>query len=52
MPPLDQIQPELCYFWWSITLQSTADENAIRDVFLFVEDGSNLEIELLAGGAA
>ncbi len=47
VPPLDQIQPELCYLWWSITLRSTADENAIRDVFLFVEDGSELEIELL-----
>jgi two-component system, chemotaxis family, sensor kinase CheA len=47
VPPLDQIQPELCYFWWSVRLQSTADENAIRDVFLFVEDGSTLEIELL-----
>jgi two-component system chemotaxis sensor kinase CheA len=51
VPPLDQIQPELCYFWWSITLQSTAGENAIRDVFLFVEDGSNLEIELLREAA-
>jgi two-component system chemotaxis sensor kinase CheA len=47
VPALDQIQPDLCYFWWCITLQSTAGENAIRDVFLFVEDGSNLEIELL-----
>ena len=47
VPPLDQIQPELCYFWWSITLQSTADENTIRDVFLFVEDGSNLEIQIV-----
>lgn len=51
VPPLHQIQPELCYFWWSITLQTTADENAIRDVFLFVEDGSNLEIELLQEAA-
>ncbi len=47
VPPLDQIQPELLYFWWSITLHSTAGENAIRDVFLFVEDGSNLEIEMV-----
>ncbi len=47
VPPLDRIQPDLCYFWWSITLQSAAGENAIRDVFMFVEDGSNLEIELL-----
>ena len=47
VPRLEQIQPDLCYLWWSITLQSTADEDAIRDVFLFVGDGSNLEIELL-----
>jgi two-component system chemotaxis sensor kinase CheA len=47
VPSLDRIQPELCYFWWSITLQSSADENTIRDVFLFVEDGSNLEVNLL-----
>src|SRR5262249_15071072 len=51
VPPLEGIQPDLCYFWWSITLRSTADENAIRDVFLFVEDGSNLEIELLQENA-
>jgi len=47
VPALDQIQPELCYLWWSITLESTADANAIRDVFLFVEDGANLDIESL-----
>ena len=46
VPPLDQVQPELCYFWWSVTLRSMCDENAIRDAFIFVEDGSNLEIEM------
>jgi two-component system, chemotaxis family, sensor kinase CheA len=47
VPALDQMQPDVCYVWWSITLQGTADANAIRDVFLFVEDGSKLEIEML-----
>lgn len=47
VPALDEIQSDLCYIWWSLTLQSTADENAIRDVFLFVADGSNLEIGVL-----
>lgn len=47
VPALDEIQSGLCYLWWSITLRSNADEAAIRDVFLFVADGSNLEIELL-----
>jgi two-component system chemotaxis sensor kinase CheA len=46
VPSLDQIQPERCYVWWSIRLETRAGENAIRDVFLFVEDGSNLEIQL------
>ncbi len=44
VPPLADIQPELCYLRWTITLQTKADENAIRDVFLFVEDGCTLEI--------
>lgn len=47
VPALDEIQSDLCYIWWSLTLQSTADENTIRDVFLFVADGSNLEIGVL-----
>jgi two-component system, chemotaxis family, sensor kinase CheA len=45
VPCLDTIQPDLCYFQWTIRLQSGCDKNAIRDVFIFVEDGSKLEIE-------
>ncbi len=48
VPALDEIQPNVCYFWWTITLRTGADRNAIRDVFLFVEDGSTLEVEALA----
>jgi len=44
VPALDGIQPDACYLWWEITLHTAADENAIRDVFIFVEDGSRLEI--------
>jgi two-component system chemotaxis sensor kinase CheA len=47
VPALDVIQPDRCYLWWTITLGTSADKNAIRDVFLFVEDGSTLEIECL-----
>jgi two-component system chemotaxis sensor kinase CheA len=46
VPALDSIQPDLCYLWWTITLQSAADQNVIRDVFIFVEDDSQLEIEV------
>lgn len=47
VPALDEIRPNICYLWWTITLQTDADRNAILDVFLFVEDGSTLEIEAL-----
>jgi two-component system chemotaxis sensor kinase CheA len=50
VPPLDQIDPERCYLYWDILLTTTADENAIRDVFIFVEDESVIDIEPLAEG--
>jgi two-component system chemotaxis sensor kinase CheA len=44
VPMLDQLVPDQCYLGWDITLQTTADFNAIKDVFIFVEDGSSLSI--------
>lgn len=40
----------MCYLSWTITLYSGCDENAIRDVFIFVEDGSRLEMEQIETG--
>ena len=51
IPALDLIQPDLCYLSWMITLRSGCSENAIRDVFIFVEDGSELEIERIKTGS-
>ncbi len=45
VPALDTIEPEQCYLWWTLTLTSACDRNAIRDVFIFVEDDSKIEIE-------
>lgn len=45
IPDLEAIEPELCYLWWNITLRSSCELNDIRDVFIFVEDDSKLEIE-------
>jgi two-component system chemotaxis sensor kinase CheA len=45
LPPLAELQSDVCYLWWSIQLTAAVDSDAIRDVFLFVEDGSELEIE-------
>jgi two-component system chemotaxis sensor kinase CheA len=46
VPPLEQIDPVKCYLWWNAVLHTHEDEGAIRDVFMFVEDGSELEIKL------
>lgn len=45
MPTLEELQPTACYLGWTITLLTAADENAIRDVFVFVEDGAELTIK-------
>jgi two-component system chemotaxis sensor kinase CheA len=45
IPGLDDIQPDICYLRWTVKLRSGCDENAIRDVFIFVEDNGKLEIE-------
>ena len=45
LPALAEMETSVCYLWWTITLTTAADLNDIRDVFLFVEDGSELRIE-------
>ncbi|MFN7996740.1 MAG: chemotaxis protein CheA [Bryobacteraceae bacterium] len=45
IPPLETLEPDVCYVWWDITLRTTSDENAIHDVFIFVEDSCELKIE-------
>lgn len=52
VPALEAIQSDRCYLWWDITLTARVDENAIRDVFIFVEDGSRIEIEELPTAGA
>jgi two-component system chemotaxis sensor kinase CheA len=47
IPDLTEMDPESCYIWWDMILITDKDENAIRDVFIFVEDESELSIELI-----
>ncbi len=51
VPVLDGIQPDRCYLWWDIALGTDAGRDAIRDVFIFVEEGSEIEIEVETGEA-
>src|SRR5208337_565696 len=44
VPPLSEIDPERCYVWWEMDLATGAGREAIRDVFIFVEDACELSI--------
>ncbi len=45
VPLLADIVRDRCYFSWEIVLFTAAGINAIRDVFIFAEDGSQIDIE-------
>lgn len=45
MPEFEQMNPEKCYASWEIILKTNKGTDAIKDVFIFVEDQSDLIIE-------
>jgi two-component system chemotaxis sensor kinase CheA len=45
IPMLNDIEPEACYLGWEIDIKTSQSVNAVRDVFIFVEDKSELRIE-------
>jgi two-component system chemotaxis sensor kinase CheA len=49
IPALDGFDPERCYTSWDAVLTTGAGENAIRDVFIFVEDRAELSIARIEG---
>ena len=48
VPSLEDIDPEGCYVHWDVILTTDQGLNAIRDVFIFVEDDCELRIEAIA----
>ena len=47
IPPLDDIDPERCYVSWDIILTTDRGIDAIRDVFIFVDDASRVDIAMI-----
>ena len=47
LPYLEDIDPEKCHVGWDIIISTGADPNALRDVFVFVEGDSKLDIEII-----
>lgn len=48
IPTLDSFAIAKCYIYWEIYLTTQLDINAIKDVFIFVEDECEIKIEELA----
>jgi two-component system chemotaxis sensor kinase CheA len=42
---LVEMDPENCYVWWQALLVTNKDDNAVRDVFIFVEGHCEIDIE-------
>ncbi len=47
LPDLNNFDPERFYLGWDITLTTTFGVNAIKDVFIFVEDDSEISISVI-----
>lgn len=47
IPTLEEMDPESCYTWWDIILTTARSIDAIKDVFIFVEDDCELKIEAI-----
>lgn len=50
IPDLESINPEECYTYWDIVLRTYQGVNAVRDVFVFVEDSGEVALEILYEG--
>ncbi|MBF0357520.1 MAG: chemotaxis protein CheA [Magnetococcales bacterium] len=47
LPELENLDPEQCHTSWEIFLTTSEGENAIRDVFIFVDDDCHISIRNL-----
>jgi len=52
VPPLELLNPAECHVWWTVELLTALPRSAIEDVFLFVLDDMELQIDALAPAAA
>ncbi len=50
IPVLTDLDPETCYIYWDVILTSGRGIDAIRDVFIFVEDDCEINIDVIEDG--
>ncbi len=51
IPAFSEMDPERCYLWWDVVLTTSDGMSAVKDVFIFVEDDSEIEITEIADTA-
>ncbi|HMK61718.1 MAG TPA: chemotaxis protein CheA [Dissulfurispiraceae bacterium] len=51
VPLLEGFDPESCYLRWDIVLTTDKGLDAIKDIFIFIEDDSEIKIEVICGGS-
>ncbi|BDV42398.1 chemotaxis protein CheA [Geotalea uraniireducens] len=49
---LDALNPECCYIFWDVILTTDRGIDAIKDVFIFIEDDCELKIDVIDDGGA
>jgi two-component system chemotaxis sensor kinase CheA len=47
IPPLEDLDPESCLLGWDVVLGTEREIDAVRDVFIFVEDNCDIRVEEL-----
>jgi two-component system chemotaxis sensor kinase CheA len=52
IPVLKDMDPESCYTYWDVLLTTSRGTDAIKDVFIFVEDECELHIEVIDGSGS
>ena len=52
VPQLEEIDPEHCHIFWDVILTTKRGIDAIRDVFIFIEDDCELRIDVIDDGGA
>ncbi len=51
VPLLSAYEPDACYAWWDIIVVTNAGRQALQDVFIFVEDDSEIAINKVEPGS-
>ena len=44
LPPLDSMDPESCYLTWTLRLQTACAAEAIKEIFMLVDDATVVEV--------